>query len=79
MLNHLQMTDALKEAKAIVFGDFSGGQESSGENYVDFAITRFALAQKIPVYRTNEFGHGSVNRPLICGHTYSITNKVLSS
>lgn len=79
MLNHLQMSEALKGAKAIIFGEFLGGQEVSGENYVNFALTRFALAQKIPVYLTCEFGHGSVNRPLICGHTYSITQKILST
>ncbi len=72
MLNHLCMSGALANAKAIVLGDFSGGDESSGENYVPFALTRFSLMQKIPVYRSSEFGHGKINRPLVCGRKYSI-------
>jgi muramoyltetrapeptide carboxypeptidase len=72
MLNHLLMSGDLAKAKAIVLGDFSGGDESGGENYVAFALTRFALVQKIPVYRSSEFGHGKTNRPLVCGKKYSI-------
>jgi muramoyltetrapeptide carboxypeptidase len=72
MLNHLSMSGSLSKAKAIVLGDFSGGEESSGENNVPFALTRFALLQKIPVYRSSEFGHGKINRPLVIGKKYSI-------
>jgi muramoyltetrapeptide carboxypeptidase len=72
MLNHLCMSGALSKAKAIILGDFSGGEEASGENNVPFALTRFALSQKIPVYRSNEFGHGKINRPLVVGKKYSI-------
>ena len=72
MLNQLCMGRAFINAKAIVLGDFTGGAEPSGENFVPFALTRFALMQKIPVFRSNEFGHGNINRPLICGKKYSI-------
>lgn len=77
ILNHLTMIDAFKGCKAIVFGDFSNGLESTGESYVDFALMRFALEVKIPVYRTNEFGHGHINRALIFNGKYSIKNAIL--
>lgn len=77
MLNHLQMVGAFKNVKAIIFGDFVGGAESSGESFVEFALMRFALDLKIPVYGTLEFGHGFMNRPLICKHRYKIYKDAL--
>ncbi len=65
MLNHLKNTKALKGCVGIVFGDFVGGLESSGESFVDFALMRFALEVKIPVFRNLEFGHGNKNRPVL--------------
>jgi len=65
MLNHLKNSKALKGCRAIIFGDFVNGLESSGESFVDFALTRFALEIKIPVYLNLEFGHGLKNRPLL--------------
>lgn len=79
MLNHLEMTGAFKYVKAIIFGDFTGGTEVSGENYVDFAIARFALDHKIPIYGAEEFGHDKRNRALIVGSKYKIHKNHLIS
>ena len=65
MLYHLQLTKALNGVKAIIFGDFVSGDEPTGENYIDFALRRFALSTKIPVFKCMDFGHGLINRPLI--------------
>ncbi len=65
MLYHLQMTKALNGVKAIIFGDFVSGDEPTGENYIDFALMRFALSSKIPVFKCMDFGHGKINRPLL--------------
>lgn len=78
ILNHLKMVNAFNGCKAIVFGDFSNGIESTGESYVDFALMRFALEIDIPVYKTFEFGHGSVNRPIVFLGDYKIKDSVLS-
>lgn len=77
MLTHLEMSGALKGCKAIIFGDFTKGLEPDGESYVDFALTRFAIDQKIPVYKTHEFGHGKINRPLILNFKYKIQKSIL--
>jgi muramoyltetrapeptide carboxypeptidase len=78
-LAHLELSGKFKKAKAIILGDFVGGLESDGKSYVEFALTRFALKQKIPVYKSSEFGHGIKNRPLIFNHTHSITGMDLST
>lgn len=77
MLNQLVMSGMLKNCKAIVFGDFSKALEPNGESYVDYALNRFARDLKIPIYKTNEFGHGKINRPLIFNGHYKIKNNVL--
>jgi muramoyltetrapeptide carboxypeptidase len=77
MLNHLVMAGMLKGCKAIVFGDFTKALEPNGASYVDYALHRFARDLKIPVFKTNEFGHGKINRPLIFNGTYRIKNKTL--
>lgn len=79
MLSQLKMSSSLKGCKAIIFGDFTKGDEPSGENFVDFALMRFALDVKIPVYRTNEFGHGNINRALVFNHSYLIKNAILET
>lgn len=79
MLYHLLSSNALQGAKAIVFGDFTGGAEANGESFVEFSIMRFAIDNKIPVFSTSEFGHGNINRPLVCGQNYSIEKGILKT
>lgn len=60
MLTQLKQAGLFKGAKAIVFGYFKGADE-----FNDFALNRFAQEVNIPVYKTDEFGHGEKNYPLI--------------
>lgn len=69
MLEHLKQDGKLKTARAIIFGDFTGADE-----YVQFAIQRFADENAIPVFKTDEFGHGIKNYPLIYNSESMIEN-----
>lgn len=61
MLNHMQQAGLFKNVKGIVFGDFV----NSEDNFVSFALERFASTSNIPVFKSSQFGHGAVNYPLI--------------
>lgn len=56
-----------KKARAVVLGDFIGGDEPNGKNYVDTAIQNFANEVKIPVFRGLPCGHGKIQRPVPFG------------
>lgn len=60
ILYQLKQAGVFKDVKAIVFGEFSGKDE-----FIDFALQRFALETAIPVFKTDEFGHGVKNYPLL--------------
>lgn len=62
MLQHFVQAGALKNCKAILFGDFSKGNEPDGSNHVQFALDRFASLSKIPCFQGLEMGHGEKNR-----------------
>lgn len=59
-LMHLKQAGVFEGAKAIVFGDFTVGDE-----FNNLALQRFAQETEIPVFKTNEFGHGIKNYPII--------------
>ena len=61
MLNHLKQVGIFKNVKGIIFGDFTDPEDK----LIDMALERFALETKIPVFKTNQFGHGHTNYPLI--------------
>lgn len=63
-LNHLKQAGLFKNVKAIILGDFSPPKDGKIEE-VNFAIERFAKEINVPVYKTNQFGHGTINYPLI--------------
>jgi muramoyltetrapeptide carboxypeptidase len=79
LLNHLLMSGALKGCKAIIFGDFTNALEPGGESYVEFALTRFALDCKIPIYSSLEFGHGNINRPMVLNSQTIIKKETLTN
>lgn len=60
VLNHFRQTHLLHKAKAIVFGDFYDKDTDT-----NVALERFANETSIPMYKTNQFGHGKLNHPLI--------------
>lgn len=67
MLEHLNQSQKLKDCLAIVFGDFSKGNEPNGENHIQFAIDRFAEKIRIPCFQGLEIGHADKNRLLPLG------------
>lgn len=60
VLNHFKQTHLLQKAKAILFGDFYDKDTDT-----NVALERFAKETPIPIYKTHQFGHGKLNRPLI--------------
>lgn len=59
--NHLRQAGLFDKAKAVILGDFTSPQDE----HVDTAIARFANELNIPVFKTEQFGHGRVNYPLL--------------
>ncbi len=64
---HYVQSGALNEARAVILGDFVGGEEPDGKSFVNSALRNFYLHTSIPVFKTSQFGHGKVNRPLVVG------------
>lgn len=62
----------IQKAKAVVFGDFSGGQESDGRLLWRQALRDFAQSMPKPVLTGVGCGHGKEQRPLILGHPYQL-------
>lgn len=75
MLNHLEQAGVFDHVKAVIFGEFSDGEEKSGDDLTSFSLVRFAENKKFPVYELLEFGHGERNRPMIVGGKYEIFKK----
>lgn len=67
MLEHLQQAAIFKEATAIVFGDFIGGNEPNGTSLVPAVLARFAQQCPIPVIQVKGIGHGYTNFPIPLG------------
>ncbi len=67
MLVHLEQAGIFKGVKALVFGDFVGGEENQEEDCVYLwrdVQKRFAKDAKFPVYKGLAFGHGPFQRPV---------------
>lgn len=60
MLTQLHLAGQLDGVKAIVFGTFTRGDEST-----EYTLARFAKECDIPIFKSDLFGHGSKNYPLI--------------
>jgi muramoyltetrapeptide carboxypeptidase len=72
MLNHLQQAERFIGAKAIIFGDFIGGDEPNGNNLIQSVLQRFAEQSSIPVLQIQGVGHGVHNFPLPLGTPVSL-------
>lgn len=64
MLTHLRQAKIFESAKAIIFGDFTGGTEENGETLVEMALKRFCQEIALPVFRLDKIGHDIENVPL---------------
>lgn len=65
MLTQLKLAGGFEKCQAVFLGDFVGGQEISGENYVWPVIEKFFKDFKIPVWKGLHAGHGQSQRPVI--------------
>jgi len=61
-LYHLRQAGLIKNVKAVVFGEFS---DENKDPTITTALQRFAKDVSIPVYQTDQFGHGKINYPLV--------------
>lgn len=68
-LLHLKQAGLLKGVKAIVFGYYAPENQELVKT-----IKTFAANLDIPVFKTNRFGHGRINDPII----YNTDTKILS-
>ncbi len=62
-LQHLQQAGLLRDVQAVLLGDFLG-PDTSG---IAYALQRFANENVIPVFQTDQFGHGERNYPILYG------------
>ncbi len=69
MLQHLSQAGALRHARAVVFGAFTGGREADGSDLVPAVLKRFAREQRIPVLMGLPAGHGERQRPVFLNTT----------
>lgn len=60
MLTQLIDAGTFEGARAVLLGAFTRGDE-----HTDYALERFAQGMDIPVFRTDQFGHGEKNYPLV--------------
>lgn len=65
-LYHLKEAGLFKGVKAVVLGDFEENIHADQEN-IRCALERFAADTTIPVFKSQQFGHGTMNYPLIYG------------
>lgn len=63
-LEHLRNAGVFKNIKAVVFGDFVGGEEKDGKDFTMIALKRFAENSPFPVVRGVKSGHGELVRAL---------------
>lgn len=64
MFTHLSQAGCFDRADAVLLGDFTGGDETNGGNFVNHALTSFASQCTMPVLQYKMFGHGKRNLPL---------------
>lgn len=67
MFTQLTSASMLDDVAAVIIGSFSLGDKNT-----EFALQRFAAELKKPVFRTDQFGHGSKNYPLVFGAPASL-------
>jgi muramoyltetrapeptide carboxypeptidase len=67
MLEHLSQANIFAKAKAIIFGDFIGGEEPDGSSLTHPVIQRFARSLNLPVVQIEGVGHGYHNLAMPLG------------
>jgi len=64
MLTQLEQARIFEKVKAIIFGDFTRGNEANGTSLVPAVLKRFSENMSLPVFSLPGCGHGEENFPL---------------
>jgi len=67
ILEHLSQAGIFNKVTAVIFGDFTKGQEPDGSSLLIPVLERFAAQANFPVLRCLGIGHDNYNRPLPLG------------
>lgn len=67
VLEQFRQLGLFKNAKALVLGDFTGGAEPNGKDFVPRILKEFAESQNFPIYKGIQSGHGTIQRPVPFG------------
>ncbi len=69
MLEHLWQAKIFDDARSIIFGTFTQDFEPDGvTSFIPQALAEFSKRIDIPVFKTNYFGHGEKNYPLVLNY-----------
>jgi muramoyltetrapeptide carboxypeptidase LdcA involved in peptidoglycan recycling len=64
LLMQMKNAGCFNKVKAIVFGDFTGGDELDGRNLVNYALKQFAEENAIACFKGLKTGHGKLQLPV---------------
>lgn len=79
ILTHFLQANILQEAKALLIGDFTKGEENDGLPYVERVLQQFSEKISIPVLRIEDVGHGKGNQPIILNQAVTLKTGVSCS
>lgn len=72
-LYHLKVCEKFKNVRAIIFGEFTG----VGRDHLNY-LKAFANDLNIPVFKTDKFGHGYHNYPIVYNAEGTISENTLT-
>lgn len=78
MFEQLKQAHVFANCDGVLLGDFTGGDEPAGKNFVKPVLQRFADESAFPVFQIAGVGHGKVNQPLLLGTTCVIDQGLLT-
>jgi muramoyltetrapeptide carboxypeptidase len=64
VLEQFEQAGMFSRARAVIFGQFTGGAESDGRNLIPAVLKRFAEKAKLPVFGGLQSGHDVIQRPV---------------
>jgi muramoyltetrapeptide carboxypeptidase len=64
VLEQFEQAGFFKRARAVIFGQFTGGNEVNGKNLISSVLKRFAESAKLPVLSGLQSGHDIIQRPV---------------
>lgn len=63
-LKNLELSGTLQACKAVILGDFVGGEEKDGKSFVKQSLQDFFAGKKYPVFYGLKSGHGEMQLPI---------------